>query len=322
MPNSVETSPRLDRKDAVLPLVAAGVTVVLWASAFVGIRAVGATFSPGALALGRLVVASLVLGAIVLARREAWPAPRDLLRIAGCGLLWFGAYNVALNAAEQRVDAGTAAMLVNIGPILVALLAGVLLREGYPPRLLAGCGVAFAGVVVIGVATAGGGGADALGAVLCVVAAVCYAGGVVIQKTVLGRVSALQVTWIACTVAAVACLPFAPQLVREVTAASPSATAWVVYLGVLPTAVAFTTWAYALARTSAGKQGATTYLVPAVTIVIAWFLLDETPPALALLGGVLCLGGVAVTRSRRRRGPRDRALPDALPDPNLERNVS
>lgn len=292
------------RKDAALPLLAAGVTVLLWASAFVGIRAAGAEFSPGALALGRLVIASVVLGVLVLVRREPWPAQRDLLRIAACGLLWLGAYNVALNAAEQRVDAGTAAMLVNIGPVLVALLAGAFLREGYPPRLLVGCGVAFAGVVVIGLATAGGGRSDTLGALLCVVAAICYAGGVVVQKTVLGRVSALQVTWLACTIAAVACLPFAPQLVREVAAAPASATGWVVYLGVLPTAVAFTTWAYALARTSAGKQGATTYLVPAVAILLAWLLLSETPPRLALLGGVVCLAGVAVTRSRRLKPPR------------------
>jgi len=302
--DTLTLSPPTRRRDAVLPLLAAGVTVVLWASAFVGIRAAGPDFSPGALALGRLVVAALVLGGLVLARREAWPARRDLARIAGCGLLWFGAYNVALNAAERRVDAGTAAMLVNVGPVLVALLAGAVLREGFPPRLLAGCGVAFGGAVVIGMATAGGGRADTVGASLCLLAAVCYAGGVVIQKTVLGRVSALQVTWLACTVTAVACLPFAPRLVREAAAAPPSATAWVVYLGVLPTAVAFTTWAYALARTSAGKQGATTYLVPAVTVVIAWLVLAETPPPLALLGGVLCLAGVAVTRSRWR--PRGR----------------
>ena len=69
------------------------------------------------------------------------------------GLLWFGVYNVALNAAEQRVDAGTAAMLVNVGPILIALLAGLLLSEGFPRTLIGGCAIAFAGTILIGVAT-------------------------------------------------------------------------------------------------------------------------------------------------------------------------
>ena len=70
-----------------------------------------------------------------------------------CGLLGFPYHNVALNEAERRVDAGTAAMLVNVGPVLIALLAGRLLGEGFPRTLLTGCAIAFAGVVVIGLAT-------------------------------------------------------------------------------------------------------------------------------------------------------------------------
>jgi len=49
-----------------------------------------------------------------------------------------------------------------------------------------------------------------------------------------------------------------------------TATLSVLYLGVFPTAVGFTTWAYALPRTSASKMGATTYLVPAFTVLMSW----------------------------------------------------
>lgn len=279
-----------------LPIAAAGTTVLLWASAFVGIRAAGESLSPGPLALGRLLIGSLVLGALVAARRESWPSRRDLLPIALCGLLWFGGYNVALNAAEQRVDAGTAALLVNIGPILIAILAGVFLHEGFPRGLVVGSAVAFGGVAIITIPSIDQASAEVWGPLLCVVAAVLYAAGVVIQKPVLARVSALQVTFLACAVGAVACLPFAPQLVDEAGAADRSALAWLVYLGIFPTAIAFTTWAYALARTTAGRLGATTYLVPATSILLAWLILDEVPPLLALAGGALCLAGVAITR--------------------------
>src|SRR3954470_6972805 len=141
-----------DRAHLLAP-AAALLTVTLWASAFVGIRSAGHHLSPGALALGRLLVGSTALGMLVLVRREPLPARRDLPGIALCGVLWFGLYSVVLNAAERRVDAGTAAMLVHMGPIFIALLAGVLLREGFPRRLVTGCAIAFAGVVVIGLAT-------------------------------------------------------------------------------------------------------------------------------------------------------------------------
>ncbi len=275
------------------------VTVVLWASAFVGIRAAGEDLSPGPLALGRLLIGSLILGAFVLARREALPRRAELPAIIVCGVLWFGVYNVALNAGEQRVDAGTAAMLVNVGPILIALLAGFLLGEGFPRSLLVGCAVATAGVAVIGTASSGAGLSSSPGALLCLLAAGAYAGGVVAQKLVLRTVSALQTTFLCCLVGALACMPFAPSLVNELGTAPAAGVVWVIYLGVLPTGLAFTTWAYALARTSAGRLGATTYLVPPLSILLAWVLLGETPPRLALAGGGLCLLGVAAARRQR-----------------------
>jgi len=70
------------------------------------------------------------------------------------------------------------------------------------------------------------------------------------------------------------------------------------YLGALPTALAFTTWAYALARTSAGRLGATTYLVPPISILLGWAVLAEAPRRLALLGGAVCLLGAAIGRRR------------------------
>src|SRR3954451_14974774 len=186
-------------RSPLLPLAAAAVTVVLWASAFVAIRHVGRVLSPGALTLGRLLVGSVVLGLMMLSRRGPLPAARFWPRLVVCGVLWFGLYNVALNAAERRVDAGTASMLVNVGPVFIAVLAGFLLGEGFPRRLLAGSAVAFAGVVVIGLATSGHEGADGFGVVLCVLAAAAYAIGVVSQKPLLAELPALQVTWLACT---------------------------------------------------------------------------------------------------------------------------
>src|SRR4051812_32231185 len=282
-----------------LAVAAALVTVLLWASAFVAIRDAGAEISAGPLSLGRLLVASAVLGTLVAVRREALPPRRDVPRLVLCGLLWFAAYSVILSSAEQRVDAGTAAMLVNVGPVLIAVLAGVLLREGFPGTLAAGCAIAFAGAVVIGLATSARGVDAGWGAAMCLAAAAAYAGGVVAQKPLLERTSGLQVTFLACVVAALACLPFAPALVREAGDASASALAWTVYLGVVPTAIGFSTWAYALKRTSAGRMGATTYLVPPLAVVLGWLVLGETPPALAVGGGALCLAGVAVTRELR-----------------------
>jgi drug/metabolite transporter (DMT)-like permease len=281
-------------------LLAAAVTVVLWASAFVAIRSAGHDFSPGALALGRLLPASAVLGVIALIRRTGWPPRAAWPGIVASGALWFGVYMVALNWGEQHVDAGTAAMVINVGPILIALLSAWLLHEGLRRSLLLGITVSFAGVILVGIATWTGRKPSLLGVTLCLIAAVSYAVAVVSQKPALRHASALQVTTFGCMVGTIACLPFSGQLVSQLAAAPATATLSVVYLGVFPTALAFTTWAYALSRTSAARMGATTYLVPALTVLLGWALLGEVPGLLALAGGALCLAGVAL--SRRQRG--------------------
>jgi drug/metabolite transporter (DMT)-like permease len=282
-------------------LLAAAVTVFLWASAFVAIRSAGEHYSPGALALGRLLSGSVVLVAFLLIRREGWPRRAAWPGIAISGVLWFGLYMVALNWGEQEVDAGTAAMVVNVGPVLIALLGGWLLKEGFKPRVLAGIAVSFAGAVVVGFSMAGDGHASVLGVLLCVVAAITYAVGVVAQKPALRHGSALQVTTFGCLVGTVACLPFAGQLITEASTAPASATLNVIYLGVFPTGLAFTTWAYALARTTASQMGATTYVVPALVVLMAWVLLDELPGWVTFAGGALCLAGVAVSRTGSRK---------------------
>jgi drug/metabolite transporter (DMT)-like permease len=282
-----------------LTLLAVAVTVLAWASAFIGIRAVGADLSPGALALGRLLVGSAVLGLLLARRGWVRPTAGEWRLLAVCGVGWFGIYNLALNAAERHLDAGTTAMLVNIGPLLIALFAGLLLGEGFPRWLVVGLGVAFAGVLLIGLATRGAG-ADLVGVLLCVVAAVTYAGGVVAQKPLLRRLPALQVTFTACALGALCCLPWAGALVRDLGTAPGSSVAGMVYLGAVPTALAFSTWAYALSRMDAGRLGVTTYLVPPLVVLMGWLLLDEVPPALAVVGGVICLAGVAVSRRRSR----------------------
>lgn len=286
---------------APLTYVAIGVTILAWASAFIVIRGTGQYFSGGSLALGRLLVGTLLLGIVVLIGR-AWVAPnrREWLQIIGFGVLWFGVYNVALNTAEQSLDAGTTAMIVNIGPILIALGAGVFLGEGIPKWLAIGAGVAFLGVVLIGVGTGASELGNGVGVLLALAAAVTYAAGVLLQKPVLRRLPNAQVTWLGCAIGLVATLPFAGALVHDLAAAPPQGIIGMLYLGAIPTALAFSTWAYALSRMPAGQLGVSTYIVPPLAIVMGVIAFQEIPHVLAIVGGVVCLVGVALSRRRPR----------------------
>ncbi|GAA4386326.1 DMT family transporter [Tsukamurella soli] len=292
-----------------LPALALVAVMAMWSSAFVVIRAIGPRVAPAPMAEGRLLVGASLLLAVWswhLARtdrslRDALPRGRALWLIGAYGALWFAVYTVLVNAAERHLDAGTTALLVNIAPIVVAVLAGAVLREGFPPLLMVGIAISFGGAAVI--AFSGSGRRDGVGVAFAVAAALLYGISVVAQKLSLRDTDPLTATALGATVGAIVLLPYAPRLVRELAAAPVGDTVAVVYLGLAPTAAAFLLWAYALAHTPAGVTASSSYAVPALSILESWLLLSETPSAAGWLGGALCLAGVAVARLRlpRRR---------------------
>ena len=285
-------------------LVAIIVTVLAWASAFIVFRGTAPYFTGGAVALGRLVVGTILLGVVVLiGRRWVWPTRREWIYVAVFGVAWFGGYNVALNIAEHTLDAGTTAMLVNIGPILIALGAGIFLREGIPKWLAIGAGVAFLGVILIGFASTGGHLGSGIGILWCLLAALLYTTGVLFQKPALRRLPNAQVTWLGCLIGMLACLPFSGELLSGLHTAPVSGWLGILYLGAIPTSLAFSTWAFALSRMPAGQLGVSTYIVPAIAILLGLLVFGVVPPILAIAGGVVCLVGVALSRRRPRVVP-------------------
>ncbi|WP_025105218.1 DMT family transporter [Microbacterium paraoxydans] len=208
----------------------------------------------------------------------------------------------ALNSAERTLDAGTAAMVVNLAPLMVVVFSGLFLREGFPRPLVIGAPIAFLGVVLIGMNSTSSTGPDLTGLLLALLAAVMYAGCTLLQKHLLtSGVDATTLTWLGAAAGTIALLPWLGALIADVQTAPLDATLWVVYLGIFPTAIAFTTWAYVLQRSTAGKTSATTYVVPALAILLSWLILGEVPTPLMFVGGALCLLGVLITRMRGRR---------------------
>ncbi|MBS4099893.1 DMT family transporter [Tsukamurella paurometabola] len=296
-----------------LPALALVAVMFAWASAFVVIRGIGPHVSPIAMAEGRLLVGGAVLGVIwgmnaLYNGGVRLPRGRTLALTVGYGALWFALYTVLVNAAERHLDAGTTALLVNIAPIIVAVLAGAFLHEGFPPLLIAGIAISFAGAAII--AFTGDGRRDGAGVALAIAAALLYGISVVAQKLVLRTVDPLTATALGAGVGAIVLLQWAPRLFDELAAAPMSSAVGVIYLGLVPTALAFLLWAYALAHTPAGVTASSSYAVPGLSILLSWAFLAETPTAWGLVGGAACLVGVAVSRLNPRRR---RTAPTATP---------
>ena len=314
MTHGESLNPTIPAKDQTHPPAlgtwsAIAVVLVLWASAFAGIRAgmrldaagqVGADgYGPGELALLRFGVASLVLAGFALARRMRLPDRSDLGHIALAGFLGISVYHVALNFGEVTVPAGAASLLIAAGPVFTALLSRLFLHERLSPAGWGGILLAFGGVTLISLG-AGKGLHFPPGALLILLSALVTASYFILSKLAFRKYSALEFTCYSIWAGTVPMLVFLPRLLRAMPKAAPSATWGVLYLGVFPAAIAYILWNLALTRLPASRLSSFLYLTPVLAMAIAWIWLGELPTALTLIGGAVAILGVIIVQLKGR----------------------
>ncbi len=284
-----------------------GATLLLWSSAFAGIRSALGGLSPGHVLLLRFGIASLVLLGWTRAARLPWPPRRLVARLALIGVVGISLYQGCLTFGEQMVPAGTASFIVAAAPVFTALLAALWLAERLSRRTLLGLAVSMLGVAVISFGS--GSAAFHQRALLIVAAAIATAVFFVAQKPLLGQYPALAVTAWVTWAGTLPLLVFAPGLAANVAHAPPAAVWSVVYLGVLPAAVAYVLWAHALQRAPAGQVSTWLYLNPFLATAIGWVWLGEVPAWTALAGGVVAVAGVVLVNWRPVRATPPSAAP-------------
>lgn len=277
-----------------------GCTVLLWASAFVFIRIGLLSYSPGALALFRYMIASVGMVFVYIfighKRRLKW---RDIPELFVLGLVGFGVYNVTLNYGEITVNAGVTSFIIGQMPVVVTLLAVLFLGERLPRIALLGMMVSVIGVALISFAHWQGAQWD-IGIVYLLLATLSGAGYAVACCHLSRKYNPIELTAYAIWGGTISMLIYAPQLWHEIVHATPTATWALVYLGLLPGVVGYAGWSYVLRYLPASKTSSAMYFMPFLTTLLGWLLLSETPAWLSLVGGVVAMvGAVIVVRAKK-----------------------
>jgi drug/metabolite transporter (DMT)-like permease len=277
-----------------------GTALLLWSSAFAGIKAGLRGFGPGELALLRFLTASASLGIYALAARMRLPRREDVGRIALGGLFGITIYHLALNFGETAVSAGAASLIIASGPVFTAILARIFLDERLTRWGWLGIAIAFSGVAIITLAE-GGGLSFEPAAALVVVAAMSTAGYFVVTKPLLVRYTPLEYTAYSMWLGTLPMLVFAPGLAASIGSAPRPALLAALYLGVFPGAIAYMLYSRALAKLPASVASSFLYVQPVMAAVIAWAWIREVPQALTVVGGAVALAGVTLVTTKGRQ---------------------
>jgi len=284
-------------------VIAAGLgVVVLWASAFPAIRVAAPALGVIGLSVARLAIAAVAL--LVVAplfkfrssdgawrlRRRRLPAAKDLPLILACGFFGMAAYQILLNWGELDIPAGTASIIVAAAPLVSVAIAAGFLGERLTPTKIAGSAVAIGGVAVVCLSRAG----FSLSAALWILVGAMVVQGIYhpLTKPLLTRYSGLEVAVYGMVGGTIMLLPTLPFGWDDLATADASAWWAAAYLGLLPSALAFVLWGYAVARLPVATSTALLYLVPPVAVLIAFVWLGEIPYPIELVGGLIVIAGV------------------------------
>lgn len=277
---------------ATLPAIL--VTILFWASAFVGIRYAVREYSPEAVACGRFIVASIALGFIAFAKKNRLPEPADVPLILLNGFLGITLYMWLLNWGSRSIPAGTASFIVSAAPVFTALISIPVLGEKINSWGWIGILVSFFGIGFINWAelTESGSAAGSL-AVLAAAALMSFYN--IFQRKLLRKYSPLEATIYPIWAGTFFLLAFLPKLAGELPSVHVTTNLVIVFLGIFPAAIAYLLWSFALSKVSRTSYVTSfMYATPLVTIAIGRALIRELPDPRAIIGGIIVIAGMLV----------------------------
>ena len=256
-----------------------------------------------ALAAWRTSVVALVLAPVALTRSRAELAAlgrRDLGLVAAAGAL-LGLHFMAWIVSVQLTSIASAAVLVTMSPVFIAVLGAWVLKERPSRRAAAAIGVAVVGAALIGLGERGDGvyPNPALGNALALGAAVLISVYLLIGRSVRQRVGFVAYFWTLNVAAAVTCLVGC--LAADVPLSlPPQAAAWAVAMGLGPGLFGHGSFAGALRYLPAALLGVLSLAEPILASAVALVWPGEVPSPLALVGAAVVLAAIAVVVTERR----------------------
>jgi drug/metabolite transporter (DMT)-like permease len=274
--------------------------MVLWAFNFIVVKTAVAVLPPVGFTFLRFAIASTTLLLLLRWREGSIGLPRrDLAAICGLGALGFGIYQILWTTGLTLMPAGDSALIIASTPVLVAILAVIAGSDVLTRSKLVGGLVSFLGVALVIASGAGLSLGESLaGEAITLLAALCWSVYLAFGAPFLGRHTPLRATTWATVAGTIVLAPVAMvQLASAgLTEVPVDAIGAVLYSGFLAAGVSNVIVQNGVKVIGPTRTSAFQFLVPALAVVFAFLFLAEPIRPGQVLGGLVIVAGVLITR--------------------------
>lgn len=267
--------------------------LILWATAFVAIRHGLESFSPANLAFLRYLVASASFGIIAIPGKFKAPQWKDIPAILFLGALGFAAYNLLLNYGEQKVDAGLASFIINTSPFIAVVWMVVKKDEHLAQADWIGLIISLVGIAVI-IFSRNRSFSVNIEALLIFLAAICQGIYFVLQKGLLKRYKALELTAYSIWAGTLIMFFFTDQPFTELAQADSKHVASLIFLGLFPGSIAYLIVALILSKYKMSNFASYLFLIPFIAVFTGYVFLKEIPSFISFVGGMIIIIGILI----------------------------
>ncbi|MDZ4723422.1 MAG: DMT family transporter [candidate division Zixibacteria bacterium] len=279
-------------------------SVLFWGVSYISIKIVLAELEPVEMISGRLILASLALGAVLLFRRT------DPFRISNwLGILAMSAviflHLWVMATGMQETTASNTAWILTTAPFFVALLSWMYLKEKLNASQWIGLLVACIGVValVYNGNPANLAWSNSRGDIIVLGSCLTWGVYTVGMRRLSQKVDPLVATFWMCLIASCVWVPHTLYHTgyQKYLDLSPNAAGHLIFLGIFCLALAFWFWSEGLKRQPAAEVGVYLYVEPLITVVAAWWLIDEGITLWLIIGAILITLGVYISERYNRK---------------------
>jgi drug/metabolite transporter (DMT)-like permease len=276
------------------------ITLISWASAFVGIKYLLNIYSPQEIAFLRFFFASIFFLFIALYYKVRLPT-RKFFLILLSGFFGITVYNIALNYAELIISSAESSFIINLAPIFMSFFAFAILKESIETKILVSLALSMTGVTLMSYSKIDGLQFN-MGILFAIVASISHALYFTIQKKLLNIYTPIEVASYSIWIGFILMIPFNFNTIASLNTILSTEYNYLtilLYLSIFPSTLAYFFWIKVLSIKKVSNISIFLYFIPIITLILGYIFLKEIPSLISIAGGILILISLFIANTKK-----------------------